>query len=66
MLDRLGYREEAATSLERATQVVQRKLDLLHLPEHRTAFLENVPLNRRIAEAQRANLAGRTPVPDAT
>jgi predicted ATPase len=54
VLEKLGRPDEAARNLDRAWGIVQRKLDLMHKPEHRLAFLEKVPLNQHIARAYRA------------
>lgn len=55
VLGKLGRLDEAAVTIDRAWQTVQRKLDLMARPENRVAFLEKVPLNQLIGEAHRAS-----------
>jgi tetratricopeptide (TPR) repeat protein len=54
VLEGLGRHDEARGSLDRAWEVMQRKLDLMSNPDNRTAFLERVPLNLAIIEAHRS------------
>jgi tetratricopeptide (TPR) repeat protein len=57
VLEALARHEEAARILDRAWEVVQRKLGSLTQDEHRVAFLREVRLNRLIAEAHEARAA---------
>lgn len=55
VLDGWGRRDDALIYLDRAWQVMQRKLGLMVNPEYRRAFVERVPLNLAIADAYRSS-----------